>query len=78
MDICGHHLFMIKNQRGQTSIEYILMIAAVVAIMASVFGVLRERFIGDGDCNGNPDTLMCRLNATWDASNPGVFKFYPL
>lgn len=69
---------MFRNQRGQTSVEYILMIAAVVAIMSSVFGILRDRFIGDGNCTGNPNTLMCRLNAVWDASNPGVFKYYPL
>lgn len=65
-----------KDQRGQTSVEYILMVAALVAVMSSIFGIVRERFIGDGQCNGANQSLMCRINGIWNADNPMVFKTY--
>ena len=69
---------MIKNQKGQTSIEYVLMIAAIVAIMSSVFGLVRERFVGDGQCVAASESLMCRLNNLWQSGDPSVFKRFSI
>lgn len=69
---------MYKNQRGQTSVEYVLMIAAIVAVMFSVFGIFKDRFVGDGNCPTPQASLMCRLNSLWEADDPSVFKTYPL
>lgn len=67
-----------RYQKGQTSVEYILMVAAMIAVMASVFGVIKDRFIGDGNCPTPEASLMCRLNSLWKSDNPGDFKFYPI
>ncbi len=69
---------MVMNQRGQTSVEYILMVAAIVAIMSSVFGIVRDRFVGDGNCPSPDASLMCRMNALWKSEDPLVFKYFPL
>tara|TARA_R110000868_G_scaffold248282_1_gene504654 strand:- start:62 stop:271 length:210 start_codon:yes stop_codon:yes gene_type:complete len=69
---------MHKNQRGQTSVEYILMIAAIVGIMFSVFGIFKQRFVGDGNCPNPQASFMCRLNAIWEADDPGAFKRYSI
>tara|TARA_R110002049_G_scaffold210665_2_gene381764 strand:+ start:1333 stop:1572 length:240 start_codon:yes stop_codon:yes gene_type:complete len=66
-----------RYQKGQASVEYILMVAAMVAVMASVFGIIRERFIGDGDCPTPESSLMCRLTSLWESDNPGDFKRFP-
>lgn len=54
------------------------MVAAIVAIMSSVFGLFKERFIGDGSCPTPQASLMCRLNSLWKADNPGDFKVFPI
>lgn len=67
-----------RNQNGQTSVEYILMVAAMIAVMASVFGIIKERFVGDGSCPTPEASLMCRLNSLWKSDNPGDFKRFPI
>jgi Flp pilus assembly pilin Flp len=67
-----------KNQRGQTSVEYVLMIAAIVAVMASVFGIIKDRFVGDANCPTPDTSMMCRLNSLWRSDDPSVFKYFPL
>ena len=67
-----------RYQKGQTSVEYILMIAAIIAIMSSVFKIIEERFIGDKNCPNPQASLMCRLNSLWKSDNPADFKAYPL
>ena len=66
---------MKKKQRGQTSLEYLLMIAAIMGVMNSVLGIVRDRLVGDGRCDINSDTYLCQLNRMW-STNPGNFKFY--
>lgn len=67
-----------RYQKGQTSVEYILMVAAMIAVMSSVFGVIKERFVGDDSCPTPQESLMCRLNSLWKSDNPEDFKAYPL
>ncbi len=67
-----------RYQRGQTSVEYILMVAAMIAVMSSIFTLIRQEFIGDGTCPNREASLMCRLTSLWESDNPADFKVFPL
>lgn len=52
MELSMKSLFKSKDQRGQTMVEYLLMLVVVVAVMASVFEKL------EGYMVSNPDSFL--------------------
>jgi Flp pilus assembly pilin Flp len=74
----------VKNNKGQAAVEYILMVAVVVAMITSIFGVVRRRFLGDASkCNlaANRKMLSCKINGVLTmGGQPGQgkkFQYYP-
>lgn len=49
---------------GQTTVEYILLIGMIAIIAASLFPLIRDNMIGDGQCFGvDRDKVICRMLA---------------
>lgn len=72
----------LKNSKGQTSIEYIMMIAVVATVITSLAGYIKNRFLGDAlQCEKpqNSSKLLCKINALYSYNPNQVkrFKYYP-
>ena len=68
----------LKNQKGQTSVEYILMLVVVVTIITSVMGIVKRNLLGDGkDCSGaNSKAFYCQFKALYEINSFREFKIY--
>lgn len=67
----------LKNQKGQTSVEYILMLVVVVTIITSVMGIVKRNLLGDGkDCAPNSKAFYCQFKALYEINNFRDFKIY--
>lgn len=51
------NVFMNKN--GQTSVEYVLMLAVVVLITLTTLGKVKDYMVGQEDCPN--ESLVCRF-----------------
>ncbi len=51
------------KEKGQTSVEYIVLLAAVVAIAVTFFGKIRAQFSADPNaCDNNPGlNVVCSI-----------------
>ena len=49
------------RERGQTSVEYVLLLSVVSLVAATAFKSIREGLMGDGSCRGNPKPFLCRI-----------------
>lgn len=65
----------LRNQDGQTAVEYVLLLMVVVTIIFNVLGIVRERFLGDPE---NCDTAGRKSIACIIAGkfNPDNWKYY--
>nr|BDT28483.1 Flp family type IVb pilin [Bacteriovorax sp. HI3] len=55
-----------RNQKGQTAVEYILLLVVVTAIVTSLFGYIKTRYLGNIDQCSNPSNkgkLLCKINS---------------
>ena len=77
---------MKNNNRGQAAVEYILMVAVVAAMVTSIFGVVKRRFLGDiSKCKpptpASRKMLTCKIDNIMDLGNIGgpgkPFQYYP-
>jgi Flp pilus assembly pilin Flp len=74
----------VKNNKGQAAVEYILMVAVVAAMVTSIFGIVKRRFLGDASkCNqaANSKLLTCKINNIvsmgGQAGQIKKFQYYP-
>lgn len=71
---------LVKNQAGQTAVEYIFMIAVVVTIITSLLSVIKNKYLGDlSNCQGaNAQKFLCKINSlvAADESQPRRFMYY--
>lgn len=75
---------ILKKNKGQVAIEYMLMIAAVAAIVTSIMGVVKKKYLGDMTKCITPvqqKTVLCRLSkavGNFGTSDTGKrFQFFP-
>lgn len=73
----------VKNNKGQTVIEYLLLITAIVSIMFATFQTLRARLVADpGACNQGSINPLCFLDTIGLDSSTDVsadkFRWYYL
>ena len=72
---CSH------GQKGQTVVEYILMLLVMASIITSILGFIRTRYLGDATKCDKPafsKTLLCKINAIIQPSGgEKKFQFYP-
>ena len=66
-----------KNQEGQTAVEYILLLMVMSFLIFSVLGIVRDRFMGDpNNCEGQPKpSIICIMSGKFTNSN---WKYFPL
>ena len=72
---------VVASKRGQTTIEYLLLVGVLLVIILSLFPLLRDRFIGDGNCSASGNqTLFCRLIASLnlDGGVQGTYRYFKL
>jgi uncharacterized protein (UPF0333 family) len=72
----------LANKKGQAVIEYILLIAAMVAIITSLMGYIKKKYLGDAlkcDSQASKKTLLCTINQVFNYHNEGPrrFRYHP-
>ncbi|OUR95310.1 hypothetical protein A9Q84_15845 [Halobacteriovorax marinus] len=56
---------LVKNENGQTAVEYILLLAVMVAIMTSILATVRTRILGDSaNCTPASRSVICNFERT--------------
>ena len=69
-----------KYNKGQVVVEYMLMIAAVAAIVMSLLGMVKKRYLGDMtscDKPANKKTMLCMLNNVFVPGQGKKFQYFP-
>jgi Flp pilus assembly pilin Flp len=70
-----------KNQKGQTAIEYILLLLVMVSIITSLLAYIKNKYLGNADqCNttASKATLLCKINGYISPKSEGIpFQYYP-
>ncbi len=75
---------ILKNENGQTAVEYILMLVVAAALTTSFLNYIKTRYLGDGTkCNGvNKNTLFCQIfrgiNPNAGEEGRNQFRYYRL
>ncbi len=67
-----------NKESGQTTMEYVLLLVAVVIIISSVFGKLSEYLIADGNCPNA--SFVCSLQGISQGPGylQGQYKYFTL
>jgi uncharacterized protein (UPF0333 family) len=72
----------IKGQKGQTVLEYILMLLVMVSIITSILSYIRTKYLGDATKCDKPaysKTLLCKINNIIQPHGNGKkFQYYPI
>lgn len=56
----------LKSTKGQTAIEYVLLLLVMVSIISSLLVYVRNKYLGDPEkCNlpQNSKTILCKINS---------------
>lgn len=70
-----------KNEKGQTSVEYILLVAAMAAVIFSIFSGLKDRILpGATPCPDADKSLGCQLSRVVNSmgSTDPTFRYFRL
>lgn len=72
---------MMRDQRGQAAVEYILMLCVMVSIIVSILGMVKTRFLGNPEaCESaaNKTKLLCKISSYLnDSGGSKHFQYYP-
>jgi len=73
--------FRLKSESGQTSVEYILLLAVAIAIIMTIMGNVRDRLIArETPCPETDRSLGCTITrgvSSFGATSPS-FRFFRL
>ena len=70
-----------KNNKGQTAVEYILLLVVLVSLITSILSYVKRRYLGDpAKCAQavNRNTLLCKIESyvrPTGGSKP--FQYFP-
>ncbi len=65
----------VTHPKGQTAIEYLLLLLVVATIAIALMKKLNEKLLGNaGDCAQGGDSLICKIQALMNAE--GNFKYF--
>ncbi len=56
----------LHNQKGQTAVEYILLLMVMATLITSLLGFIKTRYLGSIDQCANPSNrgkLLCKINS---------------
>ena len=64
------------SSKGQTSVEYIFMLAVSAVLVKSASGIIQDRLIGDaGKCTKQSESILCKFE---NITNFGNFRYFTL
>ena len=64
------------DDKGQTAVEYLLLLAVMIAISISVFGVIKEQVLaGANNCTPEQKSLVCQFHRVF---SHGQFRYFRL
>jgi hypothetical protein len=72
---------VVRDQKGQTAVEYILLLLVMVSIISSLLVFVKNKYLGNPEeCDrpANKNTLLCKFNSyvrPTGGSKP--FQYYP-
>ena len=67
------------GQRGQGSVEYIMMLLVISVIIYSVMGKFKAYFGSEAkNCNSNSATFICMVKKSFNTDGAQPFKYYTL
>lgn len=70
-----------KDARGQTIVEYILLLAVMATIISSLLMTIKTKYLGDATKCDNPafsKTLLCKISTIIQPKGSDKkFQFYP-
>ena len=74
-------LILFKEEKGQTIVEYLLMLLVMVSIITSLLTYIRINYLGDPtkcDKTANKKTLLCKINGIISVGDTGKrFQYVP-
>lgn len=70
-----------KNKKGQTAVEYVLLLLVMVSIISSLLVYVRNKYLGDPEkCiqPQNRNTILCKINSYLKPTGGNKpFQYYP-
>lgn len=73
--------FTLKNEKGQSAIEYILLLVVMVSIISSLLVYVRNKYLGNPeDCKGaaNKVKILCKINSYLEPTGGSKpFQYFP-
>ncbi|WP_290730974.1 class III signal peptide-containing protein [Halobacteriovorax sp. JY17] len=67
-------MISLKSNKGQTSVEYIMLIAVMVTIMGSVLGTVRSAILGDArNCAPDSKAIVCSFERSFNVEDLRYF-----
>lgn len=71
----------LNDKKGQTAVEYILLLLVMVSIISSLLVYVRKRYLGDPTkCNlpQNKKTILCKINSYMEPTGGNKpFQYFP-
>ena len=70
---------LLKNEKGQTAVEYILLLLVMTSIITSILFYIKNKYLGDpAKCNlpANRNTILCKINSVFAPSGQKKFQYY--
>ena len=65
---------IINTNKGQTTIEYLLLLLVAVALIGHFAPIIQDFILGD--CNAGSSAVMCQFERIW--TSQGQYRSYPL
>jgi hypothetical protein len=68
------------TKAGQTSVEYLLLVFAVIVLMTSIFDIIKRRVLPEKNpCPADDKSLGCQIQSTFnDLGTSGQFRYFTL
>lgn len=70
-----------RDQKGQTVVEYLLMLVVMASIVSSLLVFIKNKYLGDAtrcDQAENKKTLLCKINQLIKPTGGNKpFQYYP-
>lgn len=70
-----------ESQKGQTVVEYLLLLLVMTALITSLLGYIKTKYLGDITKCDKPalaNTLLCKINSIIKPVGSGKkFRYFP-
>ncbi|WP_372655604.1 hypothetical protein [Halobacteriovorax sp.] len=67
-------MITLKSNKGQTSVEYVMLIAVMVTIMGSVLQIVKSSILGDAqNCAPNSTAIVCSFQRSFNVEDLRYF-----